>query len=68
MLQAAVLDCRFLDFYPFPDDGFVAPEIDAGRCDVVQALVVSLVVVVFDEGSVTTKNRMPKKRNCLIQP
>ena len=50
MLQAAVLDCQFLDFFPLSDDGFVAPKIDVGGCDVVQALVVALVVVVFDEG------------------
>ena len=50
MLQAAVLDCQFLDFFPLSDDGFVAPKIDVGGCDVVQALVVALVVVVIDEG------------------
>ena len=49
MLQAAALDCQFLDLLPFPDDGFVAPEVDVSWCDVVQALVVSLVVVVLDE-------------------
>ena len=50
MLQAAVLDCQFLDLLPFSDDGFVAPKIDVCRCDVVEALVVTLVVVVLDEG------------------
>ena len=50
MLQAALLDCPFLDLFPFPDDGFVAPKIDVGRCDVVQALMVAFVVVVIDEG------------------
>ena len=45
MLQAALLDCQFLDLLPFPDDSFVAPEVDISWCDVVQALVVSLVVV-----------------------
>ena len=50
MLQAALLDCLFLDFFPFPEYGFVAAEVDVGGCDVVQALVVSLVVVIFDEG------------------
>ena len=51
MLQAALLDCLFLDFFPFPEYSFVAAEVDVGGCDVVQALVVSLVVVVFDEAT-----------------
>jgi len=50
MLQAALADCQFLDLLPFPENGFVAPEVDVGRCDVVQALVVALVVIVIDEG------------------
>ena len=50
MLQAALLDCQFLDLFPFPNDGFVAPKIDVSRCDVVQTLMVSFVVVVIDEG------------------
>ena len=41
-----------LSFDPFPllQDGFVSPEVDVRRCDVVQALVVALMVVVIDEG------------------
>ncbi len=50
MLQAAFLDCQFLDLVPFSDDGFVAPKIDVCRCNVVQALMVSFVIVVIDEG------------------
>ena len=50
MLQAAFLDCQFLDLCPFSDDGFVAPKIDVSWRDVVQALVVAFVVVVIDEG------------------
>ena len=49
MLQAAVLDCLFLDPFPFSENGFVAAKVDIGRCDVVEALVVSLVVVIVDE-------------------
>lgn len=49
MLQAAVLDCLFLDPFPFSQNDFVAPEVNIGRCDVVQALVVPLVVVIIDE-------------------
>ncbi len=50
MLQAALSDCLFFDLCPFSQNGFVSPEVDVGRCDVVQALVVALVVVVIDEG------------------
>ena len=50
MLQAALSDCLFLDLCPFSQNGLVSPEVDVGRCDVVQALVVALVVVVIDEG------------------
>jgi hypothetical protein len=50
MLQAAFLDCQFFYLFPFSDDGFVAPEVDVGRCDVVQALVVALVVIILHEG------------------
>ncbi len=41
-----------LSFDPFSllSKGFVAFEVDVGRCDVVQALVVALVVVVIDKG------------------
>lgn len=31
-------------------NGLVPPEVDVGGCDVVQALVVALVIVVIDEG------------------
>ena len=49
MLQAAFLDCQFLDFLPFSDDGFIAAKVNIGRRDVVEALVVSLIVIIFDE-------------------
>ena len=50
MLQAALSDCLLLDFFSFSQNNFVSAEVDVGGCDVVQALVVSLVVVIFDEG------------------
>ena len=50
MLQAALSDCLFLDPLSFSQNGFVTAEVDVGRCDVAQALVVALVVVVIDEG------------------
>ena len=49
MLQAALLDCPFLDPFPFSKNGFVASEVDVCGCDVVQALVVTLIVVILDE-------------------
>ena len=49
MLQAALLDCPFLDPFPFSENGFVASEVDVCGCDVVQALVVTLIVVILDE-------------------
>ena len=45
-------DCPFLDLFPFSENGFVAPEVpevDVCGCDVVQALVVTLIVVILDE-------------------
>ena len=33
MLQAALLDCQFLDLFPFSENGFVAPEVDVCRED-----------------------------------
>ena len=50
MLQASFLDCQFLDLLPFSEDGFSPTEVNIGRRDVVQALVVAVVVVVLDEG------------------
>ena len=49
MLQAAILDCLFLDFFPFSENVFVTSEVDVCRSDVVQALVIAVVVVVIDE-------------------
>jgi hypothetical protein len=45
VLQAAFLDCQSFDFLPFSDDGFIAAKVYIGWRDVVEALVVSLVVV-----------------------
>ena len=49
MLQAAILDCLFLDLFPFSENVFVTSEVDICRSDVVQALVLAVVVVVIDE-------------------
>ena len=44
-----MFDCLFFDLFPLSENGFVAPEVDVGRCDIVQTLVVTLVVVTIDE-------------------
>ena len=51
MLQAAVLDCRFLDPFPFSDDSFVPAEVDVRRRNVAQTFMVTLGVIILDEGS-----------------
>lgn len=50
MVQAAVLDGLQFDAPPFGQDGFAASEVDVGRGEVADALVVAMVVVVTDEG------------------
>ena len=51
MVQAAVLDGQFLDrFSPFYE-GCIPPKVDVGWRDVVEALVVTVVVVMIDEGA-----------------
>ncbi len=63
MLQVALSDCLFLDLFPFSQDGVIAAKVDVSGCDVVQALVVSLVVVVIDEGPdlALCHSRIPSK-------
>ena len=50
MVQAAVLDCQFFDLLPPFNDGDIAPEVGICGCDVAEALVVALIVVIIDEG------------------
>ena len=49
MLQAAVLDGVAFDPFSFHQDGLPALEVDIGRREIFQALVIALVVVVMDE-------------------
>lgn len=49
-MQAARFEHLLFDPFSLLQNGFVTAEVDAGGCDVVQALVVALVVVVVDEG------------------
>ena len=50
MVQAAVLDSLLFYASPFSQDGFATAKIDIGGRQVADALVVSMVVVVVDEG------------------
>ena len=50
MLQAPMLDRLSFDFLPFDQNGLAAPEVDVGGREVAQALVVTAVIVVLDEG------------------
>lgn len=49
-MQASRFECLSFDPFPLLQNGFVTTEVDVGRRDVVQALVISLMVVVIDEG------------------
>jgi hypothetical protein len=49
MLQAAVLDGVAFDPFSVQQDGLPPPEVDIGGREVLQALVIAVVVVVFDE-------------------
>ena len=49
MLQASILDCLFLDRFPFSENVFGTPEVDVRGSDVVQALVIAVIVVVIDK-------------------
>ncbi len=51
MDQAAVLDGLCFDLLPFCQDCRAAPEVNVGRCQIAEAFVISVMVVVLDEGS-----------------
>ena len=50
MLQAPMFDGLSFDPFSFQQDGLSPTEVSVGGCDVVQALVVSPVIVILDEG------------------
>ena len=50
MLQAPMFDGLSFDLVPFQQNDLAAPEVDVGRCEVVEALVVAPVIVMRDEG------------------
>ena len=49
-MQASRFERLLFDPFSLIQNGFIPAEVDIGRCDVVQALVVALVIVVIDEG------------------
>ena len=49
MLQAPIFDSLSFDPFTLLDDGLRPAEVGMGRCDVVQALVIALMVVMLDE-------------------
>ena len=51
MVQATVLDGLVFDAPPFSQDGFAAPEVDVRRGQVANTLMVTVVVIMVDEGS-----------------
>ena len=48
-MQAPLFDGFAFDPFSLFDDGFCSAEVGICRCDVFQALVIALVIVVFDE-------------------
>jgi hypothetical protein len=48
--SASVVDCGEFDLAPFVEDALPATEVDIGRGEIVEALMVTMVVVVIDEG------------------
>ena len=49
VLQSSELDGVAFDPFALEQDGLAASEVDVGRCEVLQALVVAAVIVVLDE-------------------
>ena len=45
-MQASRFECLSFDLFSFLQNGLVPSEVDVGGCDVVDALVLALVVVV----------------------
>ena len=50
MDQAPVLDGLCFDLLPFCQDCRAAPEVDVGGCQITEAFVISVVVVMLNEG------------------
>src|SRR3954453_2907903 len=50
MLQAAIGDGLAFDPFAFEEDGLAASEVDVGRGEIAEALMVAAMIVVLDEG------------------
>ncbi len=50
MLQAPVFDSLAFDPFPFQQNDVATSEVDVGGCEIVEALVIALMIVVRDEG------------------
>ena len=50
MMQASRFECLSFDPFALLQNGFVTPKVNVSGCDVVDALVIALVIVVVDEG------------------
>lgn len=50
MSQASLLDGLALDLFAFGEDDLAAAEVDIGRNEIINALVIATVIIVFDEG------------------
>ena len=48
--QASLSDCLLLDALALEQDGLCSTKVDIGGCEIVQALVVPMLVVMLDEG------------------
>jgi hypothetical protein len=51
VLQASILDCEAFDPFSFPQDFWRTSEVDIGWCEIVQAFVVTAVIIVVDEAA-----------------
>ena len=49
MLQSSFSDCVALGPFSLQEDSLAAPEVDVGGCEVAEALVIAVVIVVLDE-------------------
>lgn len=49
MCQAPFLECGSFDPFSLQQDGLAAPEVDVGRCEIAEALVVPVVIIGADE-------------------
>ena len=50
MLQAAIGDGLAFDPFAFEENGLAAPDVDVGRGEIAEALMVAARIVVLDEG------------------